>query len=70
MYLSKVVNYLKHIEESSRKIEEEIAALISEPNSLITVTNSIDDLWQSNQENIVQESDRSKRLWEQIGGLL
>ena len=66
----KVVNYLKHIEESARKIEDDITVLISELNSLIIVTNSIDDLWQSNQDTILQESDRVKRLWEQIGGLL
>ncbi|OCL06656.1 tetratricopeptide repeat domain-containing protein [Glonium stellatum] len=70
----RLIGYLRQVEESAGKIEEEITALTQEINALITVNDAIDALWRDNHdatpappfEGTVNPED----LWRKLASLL
>jgi hypothetical protein len=70
----RVIQYLKRIEESAGKVEEDITVLFQEINTLITVNESIEALWVANHDaapgSLFQETADVEDLWKKLASLL
>lgn len=70
----RVIGYLKQVEESAGKVEEEITALSQEINTLITVNDAVDALWLANHDaapgSPFEETAEAEDLWKKLAGLL
>jgi hypothetical protein len=70
----RVIGYLRNIEKSAGKVEEETTALSQEIDNIITIVESVDRLWRSNQDappgSPYQEKDEAENLWKIVRSLL
>jgi len=70
----RVIQYLKQVEESAGKVEEDITALSQEINTLVVVNDSIERLWLANHEaapvSPFEETTVVKDLWRKLASLL
>ncbi|KUJ13717.1 tetratricopeptide repeat domain-containing protein [Mollisia scopiformis] len=70
----RVISYLKDLEESAGKVEDEIAALSQEISALITVNDAIEALWLANHDTApgspFQDTTDVEDLWKRLAGLL
>lgn len=70
----RVIGYLKEVEESAGKVEDEITALSQEINTLITVDEAIDALWRANHDAVsgtpFMEKADAEDLWKKLASLL
>ena len=68
----RLISYLKGVEEAAGKVDEEIAGLSREIESLISVNDSIESLWLQTRENFpgVSFKDAAEDTWKKLGGLL
>lgn len=70
----RAIQYLKRLEESAGKVEEEISALSQEIHTLIIVNESIEALWEANHDctpgSPFEETTEAENLWRQLASLL
>jgi len=70
----RVIQYLKQVEESAGKVEEDITALSQEINTLIIVNDSIETLWLANYEAVpgspFEDTTDVEDLWRKLASLL
>jgi len=70
----RVFKYLKDVREGTASVEEEIAALSHEIETLISVNESLEDLWASEGrltfENTTAHVSRVERIWRNTGTIL
>jgi hypothetical protein len=70
----RLIAYIKEVEESAGKVDQEIASLSQEIESLASVNDSIERLWLRNRENppgvSLKDAAYVEDAWKQMGGLL
>lgn len=70
----RLISYLKEVNEAAGKVDEEIASLSAEINSLATVNDSIEELWLNTCEDLpgisFKDTAYVEDTWKKLGGLL
>jgi hypothetical protein len=70
----RVFTFLKQVQEGAGTVDEEIIALTQEINTLITVNDAVDALWQANHDStpvsLFEEAAETEELWKKLGNLL
>ena len=70
----RLIVYLKEVEEAAERVDEEIASLSQEIDTLVSVNDSIERLWLSTRESVpgISFKDAScvEDTWKKLGSLL